>query len=159
MCFATFVGLLVVSSGTSLVLASAATVPGAASGPSVAFTLVLANDTLLRGNGPVRGEVTTPDPQGMAFDPSNGDVYVAVPRSNSIIVIDGRTDLVADNVTVGFEPIDVALDPNNGYLYAVNGLDDHISVIDGTTNSVAANVTTGANPTAVAFDSSNGTSM
>jgi YVTN family beta-propeller protein len=153
-CFALLVGIMVTSSG--LAFATTSAVPKPTNGPGVAYTLILANNTLLKGNAPVRGGVTTPNPEGVAFDASNGDVYVAVPRSNSIIVIDGRTNLVADNITVGYQPVNVAYDSSNGYLYVANGFDDHVSVIDGSTNSVVANVSTGIFPTAVAVDSING---
>ena len=125
--------------------------------PSVANTLVLANDTLIRGNVLISNAgVSTPNPLGMAFDTSNGDLYVTMANSNSVVVINGATSLITDNITVGYNPLGVVYDPSNGFLYVVNGLDDRVSVINGATNKVVANITVGPNPTSAAYDSWNG---
>lgn len=157
-CLTILIALLIASPAAGLASATESPVPGAVTvtGPSVARTLVLANDTLLQGNVIVKSGTATPSPWGMAFDPSNGDLYVAVVNSNSVAVINGVTDSIVGNVTVGYSPMDIVYDASNGCLYATNAGADYVSVINGTTNSVVANVTTGFSPASGAYDSQNG---
>jgi YVTN family beta-propeller protein len=70
-------------------------------------------------------------PSGLAFDSSNGDIYVANDGDNSVSVIDGSTNTVVGNISVGVAPAWVAFDSRSGDIYVVNGRYSTISVIDG----------------------------
>lgn len=67
-------------------------------------------------------------PWGVAFDPSNGLVYVANEAYN-VSIIDGATNLVVANATVGVGPYGLAFDPENGYMYVANSGSGTVSVI------------------------------
>jgi len=69
-------------------------------------------------------------------------------------VINGVTNEVIANITVGAGPEGIAYDPSNGYIYVANFCSGTVSVINGTT--VIANITVGAGPEGIAYDPSNG---
>jgi len=88
---------------------------------------------------------TTPvgmGPRGIAYDPSNGYIYVTNFLSNTVWVINGATNTFVTIITVGFEPEGVAYDPSNGYIYVANSLSDTVSII-------ATSVSTTSTPSAV----------
>ncbi|MGC8630797.1 MAG: YncE family protein, partial [Thermoplasmata archaeon] len=53
-------------------------------------------------------------------DSSNGYVYVTNSNSNSVSVINGATNKVIANITVGLAPRGAAFDSSNGYVYVTN---------------------------------------
>ncbi|MFG1556163.1 MAG: YncE family protein [Thermoplasmataceae archaeon] len=121
--------------------------------PYVKYTLVLANNTLVKGNFlSANGN----GPNQAAFDSSNGYVYVTNFNTNSVSVINGATNTVIANISVGVFPLGVAFDSSNGYVYVTNFNTNSVSVINGATNTVIANISVGVFPLGVAFDSSNG---
>ena len=126
----------------------------------VKYTLVLSNNTLINGNFINTGNRI--NPVAVAFDSSNGYVYVANVysevngHSGSISVINGATDDVIDNITVGSDPVAVAFDSSNGFIYVTNSNSNTVSVINGATNAVIDTIAVGLYPIGVAFDSSNG---
>ncbi|PWU79028.1 MAG: hypothetical protein DLM72_19475 [Candidatus Nitrosopolaris wilkensis] len=100
-------------------------------------------------------------PFRVAFDSANGDVYVTDFASRTVSVIDGSTNKVIANITVGDRPLGVAFDSANGDVYVANSGSgsDTVSVIDGSTNQVIGTIPIGgpqAGPSEVAFDSANG---
>ena len=89
-------------------------------------------------------------------------MYVANGGSNSLTVLDGATDKVVGNVTVGTQPEGIAYDSSNGYLYVdlygdsgLGHLSD-VTVVNGATNSVVGSVPVGMYPLGIAYDPSNG---
>ena len=68
-----------------------------------------------------------PYPEGIAYDPSNGYIYVANDGSNTVSVINGTT--VIATITVGQWPTGVAYDPSNGYIYVANDVSNTVSII------------------------------
>jgi len=116
----------------------------------VKYTLDLLNNTLINGNF-----VNTSNgmgPWGIAYDPSNGYIYVTDDDSGTVSVINGTT--VIATIPVGTWPAGVAYDPSNGYIYVANSFSDTVSVINGTT--VIATIPVGPAPMGVAYDPSNG---
>ena len=68
-------------------------------------------------------------PEGIAFDPTNGYLYVANFGSGTVSVIDGSTNTVVTTVTVGNGPVWSAIDPTNGCLYVANFGSNSVSVV------------------------------
>jgi YVTN family beta-propeller protein len=100
-------------------------------------------------------------PYGVAYDPSNGYVYVTNEGSNNVSVINVSTNKVIANIAVGYAqvgpgPQGAAYDPSNGYVYVTDGGSDEVSVINGSTNKVIANIAVEYGPRGAAYDSSNG---
>jgi len=123
-------------------------------GGYVKYTLILANNTLVNGNFVNTGYVINPFPWGIAYDPSNGYIYVADWGWSIVSVINGKT--VIATIPVGLEPEGVAYDPSNGYIYVTNYGSNTVSVIDGANNTVIANITVGTGPVGIAYDPFNG---
>jgi len=68
------------------------------------------------------------NPGGIAYDSSNGNVYVTNFNSNSVSVINGATNKVIGRIAVGSNPWGVAYDPSNGHVYVANS-NSTVSVI------------------------------
>jgi len=94
-------------------------------GGYVKYTLYLINNTLINGN--FVNTSNDMNPYGIAYDPSNGYLYVADSGSYTVSVINGAT--VIANITVGSKPAGVAYDPSNGYLYVANYGSGTVSII------------------------------
>ncbi len=97
-------------------------------------------------------------PSGMAFDPSNGYLYVANSGSNTVSVINTATNTVVGSpITVGTSPSCVAFDSANGEIYVTNSGSNTVSVINTANNAIIGSpITVGSIPSGIAFDSSNG---
>jgi len=130
-------------------------------GGYVKYTLDLINNTLINGNFVNTGNAL--EPWSIAYDPSNGYIYVADAGSGTVSVINGKTNTVIATIRVGSEPWGVAYngvayDPSNGYIYVTNWYSGWysgtVSVINGTT--VIATIPVGQGPWGVAYDPSNG---
>jgi YVTN family beta-propeller protein len=93
--------------------------------------------------------------RGLAYDSSNGDLYVANDLGGGVSVVNSSTDTVVSTINTGGYPIDVAFDSTNGDIYVSNNAGG-VNVIDGSTNKVIQTISTKALPIGDAFDSSNG---
>ncbi len=92
----------------------------------VKYTLSLLNGTLINGNFfNTNGNA----PVWIAFDSSNGYIYVTNSGSNSVSVINGATDSVITSIPVGSEPAGITFDSSNGYIYVANYNSGTISII------------------------------
>ncbi|HMD79407.1 MAG TPA: YncE family protein [Nitrososphaerales archaeon] len=91
------------------------------------------------------------DPNGIAFVPSNNDVYVTNYADGTVSVIDASTNNVIQTFKVGDNPIGIAFAPSNGDVYVANSGDSTVSVIDTSTNNVLQTIAVGHGPVAVAF--------
>jgi YVTN family beta-propeller protein len=96
-------------------------------------------------------------PQGPACDIGAFELeqvraaYVANAGSNSVSVIDPKTNLVVATIPVGPNPVDIAVTPNGSTAYVTNAGSNSVSVINTTSNTVVATVTVGFNPVNVAI--------
>ena len=63
-------------------------------------------------------------------------IYVTNHASNSISVIDGKTNKVTGTITVGTSPVGVSANPVTNKVYVTNIQSSTVSVIDGKTNRV-----------------------
>ena len=120
----------------------------------VKYTIDLVNNTLLNGNNNLIGNGICP--QGIAFDPLNGNLYVANYCSSNVSIINGTTNKVIGSVYGNSFHYGIAFDPLNGNLYVANYCSSNVSIINGTTNNVIGSVNAGHYPYGIAFDSSNG---
>ena len=87
-------------------------------------------------------------------------IYVADVMSDAVSVIDGNTNTIIKNITVGRSPVaigrPVAIGPLNFDLtpriYVANLGGHTVTVIDGNTNTIIKNITVGRSPVAIDFD-------
>ena len=106
-------------------------------------------------------------PDGLAFDPANGDIYVANSGDSYLSVIDGATNTVVANATIlcsgnpcgygfGHHPTSATFDSSNGDIYVADA-DGSVAVIDGGSNTEIALLQPGiVAETAIVFDATNG---
>ena len=108
-------------------------------------------------------------PQGITYDNQNGYLYVAnsgtypnptYQNSNTVSVIDGRTNSLVATIPDTFAPLATSFlisdvyDPQTGYVY-ISDEGYGIQVLDPATNTFVANIVTSSNY-AVAYDPVNG---
>jgi YVTN family beta-propeller protein len=93
-------------------------------------------------------------PIGVAVNPVTKKVYVTNEFSNTLSVISGLTDSVANTITVGNFPYGVAVNPFNDRVYVTNRGSNTISVIDGPTNTKLSNVVVGNSPVGIGVNPS-----
>jgi YVTN family beta-propeller protein len=80
----------------------------------------------------------------------NKRLYVSMPLSNQVAVIDVPTWKVIANVDAGLKPARVALQHDQKYLWV--GTDEGFTVIDSVTSQPAAHLKTGPGPHEIAFN-------
>ena len=121
----------------------------------VKYTLDLLNNSLIHGNFTDTGNGVVP--YSIAYDPSNGYLYVANVFSENITVINSLTNKVLGGINIRDLSTSIAYDSSNGHLY-VAGYGGVIVVINSTTDKVinSINVFSHECPDQVLYDSSNG---
>ena len=82
--------------------------------------------------------------------PDNKRLYVSLPASNKIAVIDLPAWKVIANIDAGVKPMRIALQHDQRYLWA--GTDNGVTVIDTVTMKLVAQLKTGAGPHEIAFN-------
>jgi len=139
--------------------------------PFVEYTLFLSNNTLMVGNPtdsssntamiryPVLEQrlaiASTSEslppvavggvPNGIAFDPDNGNLYVANFAPGTLSVINGSTNSVVTTINLNFpvSPWDVGYNPHNGDIYVSETKNGAVSVVSGKNNTLITNVAVG----------------
>ena len=91
-------------------------------------------------------------PYGVAVNPFTNMTYVTSYYLGTVSVIDGRTNSLVGNVTVGDGPTSVAVNPFTNLIYVANFNSNTVSVINGTTNNVVRDITVGGQPQGVAVN-------
>jgi YVTN family beta-propeller protein len=114
------------------------------------YTLDLLNNTLLKGIHNSIGNVHFPE--GIAYDPLNGNLYVTSHNTNSVSAINASTKKVIGSANVGKYPIELTYDSLNGNVYVTNFGSNNVSVISGTTNQAIGVIAVGTYPIGIAFD-------
>ena len=80
-------------------------------------------------------------PHGVAVNPVTNRVYVSNLNANTVMVIDGSTNvLIVPGILVGSGPFSLALNPMSNRIYVANFFSNTVSVIDGGTNAVIATI-------------------
>jgi YVTN family beta-propeller protein len=99
---------------------------------------------------------TTPD--WATYDPSNGYLYVSNYGGGNVTVVNGATQRVVANLSLGSgtEPLRPTYDPRNGYIYVPESQTDVVAIISGATDTFVANLTSCSDPHSVILDSTNG---
>lgn len=85
----------------------------------------------------------------MTIPSAHNRVYLLNSSSNTISVIDGKTNTFIGNVIVGTGPFGVGVNPVTNRIYVANFGSNNVSVIDGNSNKVITTITVGTNPVGV----------
>ena len=92
------------------------------------------------------------NPRGVAWNDTDGLLYVANQGSDTVSVVSPDGPAVVATIDVGPNPSGVAVDASDGTVWVTNVLGDSVSVIDPGDLAVVATVPVGINPSAVAVD-------
>lgn len=95
------------------------------------------------------------DPAGIAFDPSNGEMYVTDYMSDEVSVINSTTNTVTKEILLSSPPDCVAYDPENQFMYVGFESIGGVSLINTSSNTVVGNITLNENPTGISYDPQN----
>ena len=82
-------------------------------------------------------------PEDLAINPNTNKVYVAIPETREIQVIDGFTDQVIQKISIGAFPGTIVLNPTTNKIYVASPETDIIYVIDGLTNKITGKIEAG----------------
>jgi YVTN family beta-propeller protein len=74
-------------------------------------------------------------PGGIAYNPSNGNMYVANIGSNTVSVIDRSNNVIA-TIPTGVLPRDITFNPSNGKMYVLNSDSGNLAEIDSFSHAV-----------------------
>ncbi|HEX5888213.1 MAG TPA: YncE family protein [Pyrinomonadaceae bacterium] len=123
------------------------------------FVLALNNEANISVIDPISGfggsklytliPLKTPGEDWVITD-NNKRVYVSMPQSNQIAVVDVPTWNVVANIDAGVKPTRVALQHDQRYLWV--GTNDGVTVIDTVTAKQVAQIKTGAGPHEIVFN-------
>ncbi|HJU13366.1 MAG TPA: hypothetical protein VJ792_02805 [Candidatus Nitrosotalea sp.] len=83
---------------------------------------------------------------GNPLVPDTNMIYADSSSSNILKVIDGSTNKIVANVTVGNSPNDIVFNPNTNLLYVANSGSNNVSVIDTSSNTVVTTIPVGNGP-------------
>ena len=119
------------------------------------------NMTVISGtsNQVIANIPNVPLPEGGAYDPANGYLYVSNDgKYGNITVLDAVTNSYVSTISTGnkWGLGGIAYDPSNQLLYACDNGDNNLTVVDTTSNSVVALIPIGGSCTVPFYDSQNG---
>jgi YVTN family beta-propeller protein len=117
--------------------------------PSVLDTLVLLNNTVVPGNFLATLGL---GPAAVAYDAGTHEIFSADFGSNTVTVIDDRTNIPVTSIPVGNGPAELAYDGGRGELFVANQYSGTVSVLSDSTNTVVATIGVGSAPNGVAYD-------
>ena len=122
--------------------------------PRVPATPALGNCTFCAVYNITKG--VAKNPNMVAYDSANGDVYATGTDNSSVTVIDGSTNTVVKTLPTGGSPVGVFYDPQDGDLYVSCKNSTNLTVIDGATNTLAPSLAFPWYPGWVAADTRDG---
>ncbi len=106
----------------------------------VANSMIASNTVKIEPNLVLANIPVGKGPGDLCVNPKTNMVYVTNYDSNSVSVINGKSDTVVATISVGEEPIAIAVNPNTNMIYVANFNGNSISVISGKTNSVITTI-------------------
>src|SRR5580658_410609 len=122
-----------------------------ATGAYVSRTLVLYNDTVVPGNfQPGNGE----EPTGIAYEPSNGLIYVVDLIDDNVSVVNPATDEVVATIPTGSALGGIVYDSGTNQVVVADLYPDELTFIDPATNSAVSTLPIPDGAYSLAYDSS-----
>lgn len=85
-------------------------------------------------------------PFNLAITKDGEKMYVACESSNSLIILDTKTEKIIKEIAIGVQPHFVCISPNEEKVYVTNRASDNVSVIDSKTYSLLSTIQVGDEP-------------
>jgi YVTN family beta-propeller protein len=107
------------------------------------------------------GVITSPisvgnEPEGLAYDPAKGEIFVANGFSSSVSVISDSNNSVVATINLATSPGPIVYDSGKGEIFVGGGANSNlVSVISDSNDSVVSEVTVGS-PSGLTYDSAKG---
>jgi YVTN family beta-propeller protein len=95
-----------------------------------------------------------PSAAGLATDPVNDRIYVAIADNRAVGVVDGTADTIMAQITVGYGALGVAVNATKNEIYVANSVENTVSVINGSNFQVIQTLPVGDTPSFIAVDES-----
>jgi YVTN family beta-propeller protein len=93
-------------------------------------------------------------PIGIAVNPSTNKVYAVNEYSNTVSVIDTKTDTVKSTINLGNFPYGIDINPLNNRIYVTNRGSNTVSVLDGSVDTKLDDISVGKSPVGIAVNPS-----
>lgn len=95
-------------------------------------------------------------PFGVAYDSSDGRIFVANSLSNNLSVVSDTKNKSIGSVPVGVSPFGVAYDNASNTIFVANGGSDSVTAVNARTLKVLGTVSVGRDPVGIAYDPKSG---
>jgi YVTN family beta-propeller protein len=92
-------------------------------------------------------------PVDVAVNPTTNKIYIGIPTTDKIYVLDGSTNTIISNITINGVPNSLVINPNTNTIYVASQETDKIYVIDGFNNTVIKSIQAGPIVNDMAIDS------
>src|ERR1700744_3923451 len=107
------------------------------------------------GTGGAEPVVGLIQPNAVAWQPMEGNVYTVDTERGAVSVVNDAADTTAV-IKVGAGPVSIGADARRDRVYVANAGDGTVSVIDGKKGAVVATIPVGAHPYSIAVNSAAG---
>ena len=77
------------------------------------------------------------------INPKTNTIYLAYSGSNTVSVIDGKTNTVVKSIAVGVAPSAISINPGTHEIYVANSGSNTVSIINGTSSTLIKNIVVG----------------
>jgi YVTN family beta-propeller protein len=92
-------------------------------------------------------------PVDVAVNPTTNKIYIGIPTTDKIYVLEGSTNSIISNITINGVPNSLVVNPNTNTIYVTSQETDKIYVIDGFKNTVVKSIQAGPIVNDMAIDS------
>jgi YVTN family beta-propeller protein len=90
---------------------------------------------------------------GVAYDPGNNLIYVAIPSLNEVVALDTGTGALEATISLGIsEPEYLVYVPTDNYMWVTDRGSNSVTAINSSLNQDAGGKTVGSNPIGIAYD-------
>jgi YVTN family beta-propeller protein len=86
------------------------------------------------------------------IDSSANQIYVASPSRNHISVIEGKTNTIKGNITVGSGPLCIGVNSITNRIYVANFGSNNVTVVDGVTDNIITTIPVSTHPRGVGIN-------
>jgi YVTN family beta-propeller protein len=99
------------------------------------------------------GIILDSSPVDVAVNPTTNKIYLAIPDTDKVYVVDGFTNSIISNITINGVPNSIVVNPKTNTIYVASYETDKIYVIDGFNNTVVKSISSGPFVADMAIDS------
>ena len=99
------------------------------------------------------GIILDSSPVDVAVNPTTNKIYLAIPDTDKVYVVDGFTNSIISSITINGVPNSIVVNPKTNTIYVASPETDKIYVIDGFNNTIVKSIQSGPLVADMAIDS------